>query len=107
MENGEGQDEKLISNQSSRGKPEVRQFHADIAWDVSHILPNPFRYPLLAKQRMPMVNRDSPPRRARRWYVQSDVGELFPNQTMTKRVAEETGIGATNACGLSGEICCL
>ena len=24
-----------------------------------------------------MVNRDSPPRRARRWYVQSDVGVLL------------------------------
>ena len=28
----------------------------------------------------PMVNRDSAPRRARRWCVQFDVGGLFPNK---------------------------
>lgn len=34
----------------------------------------------LAKHRMLMVDRDSAPRRARRWCVQFDVGELSPIQ---------------------------
>lgn len=42
----------------------------------SHSLPNSFRHPIGHENRMFRVNRDSAPRWARRWSVQSEVGVL-------------------------------
>ena len=50
--------------------------HLDITQGQSHLSPNSLLKSNMANIRFLIVNRDSAPRRARRWGVQSDVGEL-------------------------------
>ena len=70
--------------------------HLDITQEQSHLSPNSLLKSNMANIRFLMVNRDSAPRRARRWDVQSDVGELDSEKSFENwKISSVVGTGAS------------